>query len=238
MVDALILGIGEIGGPISELLSTRWNVAELDVDRDPDVQRADFMHVCYPYQIEDFVKTTVEYADRFEPQVVVIHSTVIPGTTDAVQSELRETPVFYSPVRGKHWRMTEDLRRYRKFVSGPDAAFGIVATHLSEAGFPIDTMKPIAALELAKLLETSYFGVLIAWAQETERLAKKFGSDHATVSQYFEEVPFLPDGYFPGEIGGHCVLPNIELLGEVGHSFLLDAVGKSNERFKQEQRDN
>ena len=39
------------------------------------------------------------------------------------------------------------------------------------------------------------------------------GADYDEAASFFEEVDFLPRvKYFPGFIGGHCVIPNINLL--------------------------
>jgi len=44
-------------------------------------------------------------------------------------------------------------------------------------------------------------------------------------------VDFLPrTRYSPGFIGGHCVIPNINLLRRIARSPLLDAVLDSNRR--------
>ena len=69
------------------------------------------------------------------------------------------------------------------------------------------------ALELAKLLETTYFGLLIAWAQEMNRFAETANADYLEVGKFFREIGYLPNVLFqPGFIGGHCVMPNIALL--------------------------
>ena len=48
---------------------------------------------------------------------------------------------------------------------------------------------------------------------------------------FFEEVDFLPrQRYFPGFIGGHCVIPNIKLLLQIAPSNALEAILDSNER--------
>ncbi len=85
------------------------------------------------------------------------------------------------------------------------------------------------ATELAKLTETTYFGLIIAWAQEVERYCDRLGPDYDEVVSFFEEVKFFPPvKYFPGVIGGHCVMPNIEILSRVGPSDILDAIHASN----------
>ena len=82
----------------------------------------------------------------------------------------------------------------------------------------------------AKLTETTYFGVLIAWAQEVERYCKEIGANYDEAVSFYEEIPYLPRvKFFPGVIGGHCVLPNIKILKGKFKSGILDAIEQSNE---------
>jgi UDP-N-acetyl-D-mannosaminuronate dehydrogenase len=91
------------------------------------------------------------------------------------------------------------------------------------------------ALELAKLLETTYFGLLITWAQEMNRFAQALTVDYLEVGKFFDEIPYLPSVLFqPGYIGGHCVMPNINLLQQRFRSDFLDVVNSSNENRKLE----
>jgi hypothetical protein len=86
------------------------------------------------------------------------------------------------------------------------------------------------AAEVAKLSETTFFGLMIAWAQEVERYADKVGADYDEIVSFYDEIGFFPPvRYFPGVIGGHCVMPNIELLGRLGDSGILRAVKDSNQ---------
>jgi UDP-N-acetyl-D-mannosaminuronate dehydrogenase len=86
------------------------------------------------------------------------------------------------------------------------------------------------ATELAKLTETTYFGVLIAWAQEVERYCDQSGQDYDEIISFWEEIKYLPPvKYFPGIIGGHCVMPNIKILSEYDHTVILEAIQASND---------
>jgi len=70
---------------------------------------------------------------------------------------------------------------------------------------------------------------LIAWAQEVERYCKEVGADYDEVVSFYEEIRFFPPvKYFPGAIGGHCVMPNIDILRQRFPSNLLRAVVQSN----------
>ena len=146
-------------------------------------------------------------------------------------------PTVYSPVRGKHVRMKEDLLKYQKFVAGTNgAAVERAKAVFVAAGMKVATMATPEALELGKLCETTYFGVLLAWAQEMERFTKQMHADYLDLARFFEEIDYLPRVTFrPGHIGGHCVMPNIAILKSrfVG---LLDAIVHSNELKAAESR--
>ncbi len=231
------IGLGEIGKPLFEhLRRADPTVRGVDVDPVAIAEPVSIMHVCYPFTpTSGFVETTVAYAKKYRPEVIVVNSTVVPGTTREIASRTG-VPTVYSPVRGKHTKMSADLLRYRKFVAGEDEAVTArIAAHFQAAGFSTGTMSTPEALELAKLLETTYFGLLIAFAQEMDRFARDKGADYQEIPKFFEEIDYLPPQvFFPGYIGGHCVMPNIALLKTQFRSDLLDAIVGSNERKGEE----
>jgi UDP-glucose/GDP-mannose dehydrogenase family, central domain len=231
----LVVGLGEVGRPLLEILSGTHQAAGRDVE-DQAFHGVRILHLCFPFGA-DFVSTASYYVSVYEPEVVVVNSTVVPGTTRAVQ-QATGTAAVYSPVRGKHVRMTEEMLRYRKFVAGTSAeAVAAVADHFAAAGMTTQRMSSFESLELAKLLETTYFGVLVAWAQEMDRFAASVDADYWETLDFFDEIGFLPPVRFePGYIGGHCVMPNLDLLEQVRRSPLIDAMRESNEQRAREWR--
>lgn len=223
----LVVGLGEIGGPLLGILREAHHAAGRDIEDRP-FDGVEVLHLCFPYS-PDFVLSASRYVSLYEPGVVVVNSTVVPGTTRDIH-EKTGVPAVYSPVRGKHTRMTDELRRYRKFVAGTSAqAVALVEDHFRLAGITTQRMSSPEALELAKLMETSYFGVLVAWAQEMDRFAEAVGADYWETIDFFEEIDFFPPvGFQPGYIGGHCVMPNLELLEQVRRSPFIDAMRESN----------
>jgi len=196
-----------------------------------------FLHICFPFSGQ-FVAQVVEYAGRgwWRAEHVVIHSTVMPGTTSSIASEI-SGHALYSPVRGRHGKMTEDLRYFTKYVAGfnPEAA-GAAAGALAAVGFRVQVAPDVKALELAKLLQTSFTGLLVAWAQEAQRFCDELGVDYEEACELFGEMPNLPPVlHMPGFIGGHCVMSNIDLLERVHLSPLLSAVVLSNNTWVMER---
>jgi UDP-N-acetyl-D-mannosaminuronate dehydrogenase len=233
----LIIGLGEVGQPL-------WHVLKRD---DPDTIGIDIepafidvaigiMHICFPFKDQaQFQSAVVDYARKYAPEIVVVHSTVVPGTTRAIE-QASGIPTVYSPVRGKHTKMVDELYSYAKFVAGADArATERICDHFISAGVKAEMMSTPEALELAKLLETTYFGLLIAWAQEMNRFAGAVNADYLEIGRFFREIAYMPAVLFqPGYIGGHCVMPNIALLQQRFTSEFLDVIKSSNEARKLE----
>jgi UDP-glucose 6-dehydrogenase len=229
----LIVGLGEVGAALAEVLErSQPDLLRHDIERRDFPDAIGLMHICIPYQSrQQFEGAALEYIERFQPQLTIINSTVIPGTTRRL-ARLSGSRLAYSPVRGKHARMTTDLLRYSKFVAAEDDQIAAAAEeHFHNAGMKTHRVAILETLELAKLAETTYFGIQIAFAQELNRFAQQLGADYNETIEFFDEVDFLPHThYYPGFIGGHCVIPNIQLLKGVVNSPLLEAVLDSNQR--------
>jgi UDP-N-acetyl-D-mannosaminuronate dehydrogenase len=232
----LVVGLGEVGGPLLEILREAHQAAGRDIE-DRSFEGVRVLHLCFPYT-SDFVSAASRYVSLYEPTVVVVNSTVVPGTTREVQDKTG-VPAVYSPVRGKHARMRDELRRYRKFVAGTSAqAVARVEEHFAAAGLTTQRMSSPEALELAKLLETSYFGMLVAWAQEMDRFTDAVDADYWETTGFFDEIDFFPPvGFQPGYIGGHCVMPNLELLEQLRRSVFIDVIRESNRHRAREYQE-
>lgn len=237
--SVVVAGLGEVGRPLLELLSKHYKTVGVDlVLPEYPVGKVDVLHVCYPFEIKDFVGETARYIGLFKPILTVINSTVAIGTTRAV-AERTGAALAHSPVRGKHVRMLEELQTYTKFIGPIDAASGkLAAQHFQGAGLKTKILAAPEGTELAKLTETTYFGLLIAWAQEVERYCDQTGQSYDEIWSIYEEIGFFPKTkYFPGVIGGHCVMPNIELLLKFDDSSLLRSIQTSNHaKIKRESR--
>ncbi|MFZ1118710.1 MAG: hypothetical protein WCA59_16955 [Candidatus Binataceae bacterium] len=234
--ETLIVGLGEVGAALAEVIERRWPVLRHDIEPREFDAPIGVMHVCIPFQSSaPFEDAVCGYIERFDPALTIVNSTVLPGTTSALARRTGK-PIAYSPVRGKHVRMAQDLLHYVKYVAAAEHEIAALAqAHFERAGMQTRRMDRPETLELAKLAETTYFGVQIAFAQDLDRYARRVGADYEEAINFFEEVEFLPrPRYFPGIIGGHCVIPNIQLLRKLADSPLLDAVLDSNSQRARE----
>ena len=228
----VVVGLGEVGRPILELVAKQHDAIGVDVSPPPDrLSGVDILHICYPFGIDDFVAESARYIELFTPSLTIINSTVAVGTTRAVARKTGAA-VVHSPVRGKHAHMREDLRRYVKFVGGVKGSDAESAVnHFRSMGMTTTVLSSPEATELAKLTETTYFGLMIAWAQEIERYCDQLGQNYEEIVSFYKEIGFFPPvKYVPGVIGGHCVMPNIKILHRLGLSAMLQAIESSNEQ--------
>ncbi len=225
----VVVGLGEVGKPLFEIIKTRHEVFGVDIDLAAPLNQCDVMHVCFPFRDPKFVGQVVEYIGRYQPALTIVNSTVAPGISRRIAEESGAS-VVNSPVRGKHARMREEMLHYVKFIGALDPESGIrAAQHFESVGMKTKVLGSPEATEIAKLTETTYFGVMIAWAQEIERYCKALGTDYDEVVSFYEEIKFFPPvKYFPGMIGGHCVMPNIDILLQKFPSGFLEAVVQSN----------
>lgn len=119
-----MVGLGEIGKPILQIISK--NALTIGYDINPKLMDnkkyleyqklpTRFLHICIPFA-KNFITNVISLNEKFQPECMVIHSTIRPGTTSILQQKL-SIPVMYSATRGVHKRMIHDLKRYTKFYA-------------------------------------------------------------------------------------------------------------------------
>ncbi len=215
----LILGMGEVGTALNELLTLRgFAVSGLDsikskcVGHPPDVP--EILHVCIPGSFKKFNEIVLEHA-KSGTQAVMIHSTVKPGTAEAVQKNTI-IPIISSPTRGVHIRFVQDMTRYTKFVAADTTVDDALKRSIDARFVKTQWMSGTRVLELAKILtDTTYYGWLINYAQITKMICDTERVDYDELWTFAEEIQqYLGNRpkMYPGVIGGHCVIPNLDLL--------------------------
>lgn len=254
--SVLVLGLGEIGRTLFDLLEEERSFSVYGLDLDEEKMRAagqernklpdevDTMHICLPCKVQNtFVDSVMVYANQFKPKLLIINSTVPPGTTKEVQRNCK-CLVAHSPIRGVHKspeHMKWEMRRWTKYVGGANQEASKAARkHFEKMHLKVKTLRSCAETELAKLFETTYRAWMIACFQEMHRIALKFDTDFDDVVDFLEDthrIRFDRPIMFPGFVGGHCLVENTQLLLESYDSEFLKLILQSNKRVKDEMKD-
>ena len=238
----IVLGMGEVGETLFHLLEER-NFESVGIDADTSkcknyseneqIENPEYLHVCLPGELPEFVDITVNWISKIDGlKVVLVHSTVKPGTTKKIQ-EKSKVLVLYSPIRGVHRKFLDDIKKYTKFISSDEKNIDPkIKIDLENRFEKIDWMSTTKTAELAKILvDTTYYGWLINYAQITKMICEKEDIDFDEMWKFADEIHEnlgnRPKMY-PGIIGGHCVIPNINLINHED----LDMIKKINEMYE------
>ena len=244
MKKDVVAGLGEIGYPILKLLSKKQTTVGYDIDKSSmneskfktlqDTQTS-FLHIAIPVTTK-FDSNILQLYKKFKPECIVIHCTISPGTTERIQKKLN-IPLIYSATRGVHKRMLKDIKRYMKFFAisknAPKKQWAIktFSRKMKNCGVKTRQMSTPETLELGKILcDTSYLGWLINYAQLTNMIAIQYNVNYDEMWTFADEIhKFLGNRpkMYPGFIGGHCVIPNLDLM----HNQTLDLIKKMNTQY-------
>ena len=244
MKKDIVAGLGEIGLPILKLISKKENAVGYDLDKKLMNEKkfkkfesltTRFLHIAIPVN-ENFNLNVIQLYKKFQPECIVVHSTISPGTTEQLQKKLT-IPLIFSATRGIHKRMIQDLKRYTKFFAisknAPKKQWAISEYHktMKKCGIKTQQMSKPETLELAKILcDTSYLGWLINYAQLTNTIAIKHNVDYDEMWEFSDEIHQILGNrpkMYPGFIGGHCVIPNLELI----QNQTLDLIKSINQKY-------
>ena len=242
----IVLGMGEVGETLFHLLEER-NIDSIGIDVDSSkcknyskndhIKNPEYLHVCLPGELSEFMDITLNWINKIEGlKVVLVHSTVKPGTTKKIQ-EKSKIPVLFSPVRGVHKRFLDDIKKYTKFISSDEENIDPkIKLDLEKRFEKIDWMSTTKTAELAKILvDTTYYGWLINYAQITKMICEKEGIDFDEMWKFADEIHEnlgnRPKMY-PGIIGGHCVIPNLNLIEYEN----MEIIKKINEMYTESKK--
>jgi len=241
MVD-IILGMGEIGKTLFDLLIERgFNCIGIDTNdskcrnysKNTTIKNLEYLHVCIPGDLTKFVDVTANWISKLEGlKGIIIHTSVRPGTTKNIQKKSK-APVLFSPIRGVHKRFLEDIKKYTKFIATDNKQLAPeIKSDLEKRFQKVEWMSTTKTAEFAKILvDTTYYGWLINYAQITKMICEKENIDFDEMWKFADEIQEnlgnRPKMY-PGIIGGHCVIPNLSLIENEN----LDIIKKINELYK------
>lgn len=219
-----ILGVGEVGSAIAKIFANKYKILKKDLKYDElKNSKIDTLHVCLSYT-DKFEKTIMEQISTCKPKLVIIHSTVKPGTTENIFGKLK-IPIVHSPVMGAHPDLAKDILSFKKIV-GPTSkeSAKLAVSHFKSIGIKTEVFNSSIESEIAKLLDTTYYGWNIIFAKLAWELCQKSGVDFNNVYTQFNKIynsgyakskpnvirPILK--YQQGKIGGHCIIPNSKIL--------------------------
>jgi len=241
-----VLGIGEVGSAIAAIFKNKFIVFKKDLNFDEiKDKKIEVLHACIPYT-KKFISSVVSQIKRNKPKLVIIHSTIRPGTTDQIFKKT-QVPLVHSPVMGTHPNLKKDILKFVKFI-GPvnKNSAALAKKHFADVGIKVEILTSPLESEIGKLLDSSYYAWNIIFCKLVGNLCKELNVDFEKVYTLFNKEynsgyvqskpkvirPILK--YENGSIGGHCLIPNNKILDNYKKSPLTTFILKINKSFGKE----
>jgi len=231
-----ILGNGEIGGSLAKFYK---NPKVKDLKRDDGLLELDILHICIPWS-NKFINMVSGQIKESNPKLTIIHSTVALGTTKKLADKF-DGMVVHSPVRGVHPFLFKGIKTFVKYIGADDKKAGELAKkHLNSLGIKTKVLYPSMSSEALKIWDTTQYGMMIVLNKEIKKWCDKKGVDFEAV--YTDANKTYNEGYKKlgrpevlrpylknksGKIGGHCVIPNCQILD----SDIAKIILKKNELY-------
>jgi hypothetical protein len=243
---SLIIGYGNIGEAIGlmELQVLHPNdIKIIDsnhavLKKSPKQKIYDVIHICYPcVDPIEYIKETQKYLEEFNAPIILIHSTVPPFILEKLFIS-PDSVVLHCPIRGTHPDIIGGIKKYPLIIG---SVFPIEVVELERirlsyftAIWNVEVIFVSNSNEsaLGKLMNTAWYSMQIAFANQIQRICDDFGLDFKNVYNTWMETDEINSKYeynsekdraiavgtqiprpimVAGELGGHCLMPNIKL---------------------------
>lgn len=183
--------------------------------------------------IEDVIESIIP--DIREDAVLVLRSTVFPGTTERVAERWPDLDVVYAPERVVQGRAIEDLRTLPQIIGADgERAWERAADLFHSLGVKCVFTRPREA-EFAKLIANAWRYLKFAAANEFLRIVKDADVDYdAVLNAVRHDYPRAEDLPGPGFAAGPCLLKDTMQLAAVDSFPLGEAARIVNEGLPRE----
>ena len=239
-----IIGTGDVGKAIKKIVEKKYHVFTKDRKNDYiKLQRIDILHICIPYS-EKFISIVVKMIKHYTPTLTIIESTVAPGCTRKIYKKTKRL-ICHSPIRGGHPNLYKSIQTFIKYI-GPTSkeSGGEAQSYYKSLGLQTEVFANAETTEIAKLMDTTYYGWNIIFQKEMEKLCSKkniaFQDAYTKWNQTYNKGytklkmphvvrPVLKN--IEGKIGGHCIISNCQILDSTLPNTLSTVILKQNEMY-------
>jgi len=230
-----IAGVGMVGGALSRYFASK------DMDTivlyDPpqglgdiaSLNAADVVFICVPTPFDDEKNTfDTRYIDEVfavlaSGKIVVIKSTVVPGTTDMYQKKFPQHKIVFNPEFLTEATADEDMQHpHRQIIGYTDSSKDIaddVMQLLPRA--PYEKIMRAPEAEMIKYFSNCFYALKVAYVNQVYDLCEKMGIDYDIVKESAKMEPMMGTNHF--EIfhkgyrgyGGKCLPKDVKALVEL-----------------------
>jgi UDPglucose 6-dehydrogenase len=200
-----IIGTGMVGGALDRFFKTKGIEAG---HYDPPKGFADasvlanaeviFVAVPTPYYLDgrgfddSFIRAALD-AVSVPGKTIVLKSTILPGTTDRIQSLYPQHRILFNPEFLTETTVDQDMQHPNRQIVGYASASRrdaeLVMGLLPSA--PFERIVPAKAAEMVKYFGNAFYALKVAYANQMFDLCGKLGIDYETVKDCAKAEPWI-----------------------------------------------
>ncbi len=260
MKKIAIIGYGVVGKGMEKLFKNRFDVKVYDIVTQPDksqVMGCDLAVICVPTNMQEDGSANIKIVDEvvgwIDSPLILIKSTIPPGTTDALIAKYNKNICFSPEYMGESkyftpfWKYPdpEDAQSHTFVIIGGTKASDIASYFVKVMS--VDTVYSLVSAveaELTKYMENCFFATKVTFCNEFYQIAQRLGVDYKSLRENWLLDPRINRNHtlvFDDDLGfgGKCLPKDLNAIikasEEVGYSpIMLKAVLKSNAQTRKE----
>ena len=252
MINLGIIGQGFVGTAIFEGLKNFYNIMTFDIDEtksnstlDNIVNECEIIFQCLPTPMKksgacdlSIVDGSLRNIDNLARQhgcspIVVIKSTVPPGTCDTFGNTYDTLNIVFSPEFLTEVNSIDDFKNQSRIILGGPRPYTTQVKTMFRKAFPhIPIIKTgYKTAEMVKYFTNNFLATKVSFANEMYEVCKELGIDYDKVTEYalYDQrigrshlaVPG-PDGDFG--YGGHCFPKDLDAIIYLAEKNGLDLI--------------
>ena len=231
-----VIGQGFVGTAVKEGLSHSYKVQTYDISKDSTCrdlkelsQKSNYIFLCLPTPMKEdgscdlgIIKNVAFELDSYKKEkIMIIKSTVPPGTTEMLNAECDHLKFVFNPEFLTEANYLEDFKNQNRIIIGGPRPYSTKVKNLYRKAFStipiIKTHSTIA--EMVKYFTNCFLATKVSFANEIKQLCDALSVDYDKVIEYslYDErigkthlsVPG-PDGSFG--FGGSCFPKDLNAL--------------------------
>lgn len=246
-----IIGQGFVGSAIREGLNSFYNVLTFDIDEEKCnssiqeiIEKCEIIFQCLPTPMKksgecdlrvvssSIARLEEEARSQDKNPIVVIKSTVPPGTTEELNRSCENITVIFSPEFLTEANHIDDFKNQTRIILGGQRPATCRVKTMFRKAFPdIPIIKTgDRTAEMVKYFLNNFLTVKVSFANEMYQICEKLNIDYDKVTEYalYDKrigpthlaVPG-PDGEFG--YGGHCFPKDLAAMVHIAEAKGVDA---------------
>jgi len=243
-----VIGQGFVGGAVYQGMKNYFDVSTFDINGNCTesslfdlIEKVDVTFLCLPTPMKKSGKCDLSIVENCLSQVdmlvkslnkkdfiVVIKSTIPPGTTERLNKSNENINVIFNPEFLTEANAIEDYKNQNRIIVGGDRPHTSTVKTIFEKVFPqvpiIKTSSTIA--EMVKYVTNTFLATKISFANEMFQICEGLDIDFDKVIEYSKYDGRLGNSHWsvPGHdgdfgYGGHCFPKDIAALNHVAEEL-------------------